>query len=53
MTRFAKGQPEFVYFWGEGEWVNGPYVNPQRGRECRKYKLVEVPMDEPKKKAKK
>ena len=49
-SRFTKQLPEYVYFWGEGEWINGPYVKPQRGRTNRKFKLTEVPMDEPKSK---
>lgn len=49
-SRFTKQLPEYVYFWGEGEWINGPYVKPQRGRTNRKFKLIEVAMDEPKSK---
>lgn len=52
-SRFTKQVPEHVYFWGEGEWINGPYVKPQKGRTNRKFKLTEVPMDEPKKKTEK
>lgn len=48
--RMTKKLPEYVYFVGEGEWISGPYVNPQRGRKNRKFKLTEVQMDEPKKK---
>jgi hypothetical protein len=47
--------PEFLYFVGEdgkaGEdkWIMGPYVKPRRGGNTnRKFKLIEVPMDEPK-----
>ena len=42
-SRFTKGIPEFVYFVGDGEWVQGPFVNPRPN--CRKFKLVEVPLD--------
>ena len=48
--RSTKTLPEFVYFWGTGEYIQGPYVHPQRGRVNRKFKLTEVPMPEPKKK---
>ena len=50
--RYAKGLPEFIYFVGENEWIQGPYVNPKRGsgHKQRKFKLVEVPMNEPKRK---
>lgn len=52
--RFAKGVPEFVYFIGRGDdWVQGPYVNAKSGYTNRKFKLVEVPMDEPKSKKRK
>ena len=51
--RYTKKLPTHVYFVGEGEWIQGPYVNPQRGRTNRKFELKEVPMDEPKKKNKK
>lgn len=52
--RYTKSIPEFVYFVGEGEWLQGPYVAPKKGN-CvnRKFKLTEVPMDEPKKKKQK
>lgn len=43
-SRYTKKIPEFVYFVGEGEWVEGPYVNPKSGRGNRKFKLEEVPM---------
>jgi hypothetical protein len=51
--RSTKQLPEFVYFVGEGEWIQGPYVNPKKGRQNRKFKITEVPMDEPKTKKKK
>ena len=41
-SRFTKKIPEYVYFWGEGEWVQGPYVKPQSGRTNKKFKLSEV-----------
>jgi hypothetical protein len=47
--RFTKKTPEYVYFIGEdGGWIQGPYVNPKKGRKNRKFLLTEVPMDEPK-----
>ena len=42
-SRYTKGIPEYVYFVGDGEWVQGPFVNPRPN--CRKFKLVEVPLD--------
>lgn len=52
-SRFTKQTPEFVYFVGEdGGWIQGPYMNPKKGYNNRKFKLTEVPMDEPKKKNK-
>jgi hypothetical protein len=42
-SRYTKGIPEFVYFVGDGEWVQGPFVNPRPN--CRRFKLVEVPLD--------
>jgi len=53
--RYTKKTPEFVYFIGDdGDWIQGPYVNPKSGYENRKFKLTEVPMDKPKpKKSKK
>lgn len=47
--RMTKKLPEYVYFVGEGEWISGPYVNPQRGSKNRKFKIIEVKIDEPKK----
>lgn len=40
-SRFTKKKPEFVYFWGSGEWIQGPYMNPQKGRDNIKYKLMD------------
>jgi len=51
-SRYTKSIPEFVYFVGEGEWIQGPYVKPQRGSVNRKFKLTEV-IEEPKEKPKK
>jgi len=55
--RYAKGLPEFIYFVCNGntedDWVQGPYVRPQKYSTNRKFKLVEVPMDKPKIKIKK
>ena len=52
--RYTKTIPEFVYFVGnDGNWVSGPYVNPKAGYPNRKFKITEVPMDEPKLKKKK
>lgn len=47
--RYTKKTPEFVYFIGEdGGWIQGPYMNPKSGHKNRKFKLTEIPMDEPK-----
>ena len=51
-SRYTKEIPQYVYFWGEGEWIQGPYVKPQRGRTNKKFLLTEVPMDEQKIKSK-
>jgi len=48
--RYTKSIPEHIYFCGSGEWIEGPYVHPKRGNNNRKFKLVEVLMDKPKKK---
>lgn len=50
MKKYCKGIPEYVYLVEEGAWTAGPFVKPQPDRTNRKFKLVEVPMDEPKKK---
>ena len=50
MKKYCKGIPEHVYLVEEGAWTAGPFVKPQSGRINRKFKLVEVPMDEPKSK---
>lgn len=42
--RFTKKIPTYVYFVGDGEWIQGPYVNPQKGRANRKFFLTEVPI---------
>lgn len=44
--RFTKQIPEFIYFIGEGEWVMGPYVRPQRNKPNRKFKITQVSTDE-------
>jgi hypothetical protein len=49
-SRYTKSIPEFVYFVGEREWMQGPFVHPKRGHVNRKFALTEVPMDLPKKK---
>ena len=43
-SRYTKSIPEFIYFVGEGEWLQGPYVTKQssKNRKVRKFKLVEV-----------
>lgn len=43
-SRFTKKIPPYIYFLGEGEWIQGPYVNPQKGRVNRKFLLTEVPI---------
>ena len=49
-SRYLKNRvPEFLYFVGddvEGQWIQGPFVKPQSGNTNRKFKLIEVPMDE-------
>lgn len=54
-SRYTKKIPMYVYFVGDGEWIQGPYVNPQKGRVNRKFLLTEVPItiDEQIKKIKK
>jgi hypothetical protein len=47
-SRYTKKIPEYVYFVGEGEWIQGPFVNPKPGRVNRKFLVTEVPMDLPK-----
>lgn len=44
--RYTKQIPKYIYFVGDGEWIEGPYVNPKKGRTNRKFLLTEVPMDE-------
>ncbi len=46
-SKYCKGIPEFVYLIEEGEWMAGPFVREQKGRNNRKFKLVEV-FEEPK-----
>ena len=41
-SRYCKEIPEFIYFVKEGDWMVGPFVRPQRGRDCLKFKLVPV-----------
>lgn len=41
-SRYTKSIPEYVYFVGEGEWIQGPYVKPQKGRVNRKFKITEI-----------
>ena len=45
-SRYTKNIPEYVYFVGSGEWIQGPYVKPQKGRENIKFKITEV-IEEP------
>lgn len=50
-SRYTKGIPEFIYMIGgddETVWSEGPFIHPKKGRANRKFKLIEVPMDEPK-----
>jgi len=50
-ARFTKQIPEFIYFVGEdGNWISGPYVRPQAGRNNRKFKIIEVTEKDSKKK---
>ena len=39
-SRFTTKKPEYVYYWGTGKYLNGPYVNPQKGRDNVKYRLI-------------
>lgn len=41
-SRYTKSIPKSVYFCKEGGWWAGPFVHPQKGRECVEYKLVPV-----------
>ena len=42
-SKFCKTLPEFVYFTsGLNGWLDGPYVNAPKGKEARKFKLIEV-----------
>lgn len=58
--RYTSKIPEYVYFVGgepfspnDHNSVAGPYVHPQRGGANRKFKIIEVLMDQPKTKKKK
>ena len=48
MGKFSKGVPEYIYFIGGYEWLYGPYLKPKEGRVNRKFKLIEVEIDEQK-----
>lgn len=52
-SRYTKKIPQYVYFVGEGEWIQGPFVRPKQGFANRKFLVTEVPMDEPKVRGKK
>jgi hypothetical protein len=41
-SRYTKKIPEFIYFVGKGEWIQGPFVHPKRGQQNRKFKLTEI-----------
>jgi hypothetical protein len=41
-SRYTKSIPKSVYFCKEGAWWAGPFVHPQKGRQCVEYKLVPV-----------
>ena len=41
-SRYTKSIPEFIYFVGDGEWIQGPYVKPQKGYDNRKFKIQEI-----------
>ena len=45
--RYTKKIPEFVYFVGTGEWIQGSFVNPKKGFVNRKFSLTEI-IEEPK-----
>lgn len=47
-SRYTKGLPEFVYFIeGSDGWFQGPFVNPKKGYNNKKFKLTEIKEDEP------
>lgn len=48
--RYTKKLPEYIYFVGEGEWIQGPYVRPQRYQDNRKFKITEIKDDTKEKK---
>jgi hypothetical protein len=52
MKKYVKKIPEFVYLIKEGDWFAGPFVHPQKGRQNRKFKLVEITEEEPEEKKK-
>ena len=42
-ARYTKSIPDSVYFYSVGNgWWAGPFVKPQRGRECVEYRLERV-----------
>ena len=41
-SRYTKNIPKSVYFWKVGGWWAGPFVHPQKGRDCVEYNLVPV-----------
>jgi hypothetical protein len=41
--RYTKKIPPYVYFVGEdGNWIQGPYVNPPKRDDYRKFKVFEI-----------
>lgn len=41
--KYTKQTPNYVYYVGkigEGGWIEGPFVNPKRGYENHKYKVI-------------
>jgi hypothetical protein len=50
MKKYVKRIPEFIYLIAEGGWFAGPFVHPQKGRQNRKFKLIEVTENEETKK---
>jgi hypothetical protein len=41
-NRYTKSIPKSVYFWKCSGWWAGPFVKPQKGRECVEYRLEPV-----------
>lgn len=55
--KWCKKVPDYVYFTGNGEWLQGPYVNKPKGKvhSLQVFKLISISEEEivPAKKVKK